>query len=182
MNIAHKVIEMNSNSERSEVSFNKIICVTQYEEIEKGLKDTEIHVIRNYNSDLGISNSIKIGINYDMGADGYMFMVCDQPFIKKETILRIINTFSKGAKGIVGAGTKDMADEERRYVIGNPVIFSRKYINELLALEGDKGGKKVVMNHLDDVEIVQIQDAVELVDIDTKEAYEILKNNFKELL
>lgn len=158
MHTVNKVIHMN---------FNKIICVTQYEEIRESLRDTGIHVVINENSILGISNSIKLGINYDMEADGYMFMVCDQPFIKKETLQKIADVFSKSSKGIAAIGSESD-------VIGNPVVFSREYMNELLSLEGDTGGKKIVKKHLDDLEIIQVSDDLELTDIDTKEAYDSL--------
>lgn len=153
------------------MNFNKIICVTQYKEIEENLKveNPNVQVIINENSDLGISNSIKLGINYDKEADAYMFMVCDQPFIKRETIKEIVNKFCETNKGII-AVSKDG-------VIGNPVLFSKKYIDELLSLKGDTGGKKVLKRHIDDVELVEAQDKIELIDIDTQETYKNLKYN-----
>ena len=96
-------------------------------------------------------------------------MVCDQPFIKKETIERIVSKFCECNKGIT-AVSKDG-------VIGNPVLFSKKYIDELLSLKGDTGGKKVLKRHLDDVELVEAQDKIELIDIDTQETYKNLKYN-----
>lgn len=55
--------------------------------------------------------------------------------------------------------------------MGNPCIFDRKYYNELLSLEGDKGGKKVIMKHLDDTQIYEIEAGRELEDIDYCETY-----------
>lgn len=156
MHIIDKVIDM---------KFNKIICVTQYEEIEKILAGTCIDVIINENSSLGISNSIKLGIGFDKDADAYMFMVCDQPFMKRETIQRIIDKFVSGDKGIVAAGNKDIP--------GNPVIFSKKYLYKLLSLQGDTGGKKIVNMNLEDTDIIQVYES-ELVDIDTRDVYENL--------
>ena len=158
MHIIDKVINMN---------FNKVICVTQYEEIKRNLNNTGIHVIINENSDLGISNSIKLGIDFDKDADGYMFMVCDQPFIKKETLKKLIDIFETSNKGIVAIGNES--------IIGNPVIFSRNYVDELLSLKGDTGGKKIVKRHLDDLELIDVKDELEFIDIDTKEIYERFK-------
>ena len=45
------------------LKINKIICVTQYEEIKNSLLNTNIDVVINIKSDLGISSSIKLGIN-----------------------------------------------------------------------------------------------------------------------
>ena len=50
------------------------------------------------------------------------------------------------------------------------VFFDRKYYNELLSLEGDKGGKKVIMKHLDDTQIYEIEAGRELEDIDYYES------------
>lgn len=145
------------------LKINKIICVTQYEEIKEALLNTNINVVINNNSNLGISSSIKIGINFDKNADGYMFMVCDQPFISIQTLNSVIDNFIKGDKGIVCVGCGNNK--------GNPVIFSKKYINELLSLEGDNGGKVIIKGNLNDLKIVNINNRIELVDIDTQEEF-----------
>ena len=146
-----------------DLKVNKIICVTQYKEIKEALLNTDINVVMNENSSLGVSSSIKLGINFDKNADGYMFMVCDQPFISIETLNSVIDNFINGDKGIVCVGYGDNK--------GNPVIFSKRYINELLSLEGDNGGKRILKRHLDDLKIVNVDNEVELVDIDTQEEF-----------
>ena len=154
MHIVEKVLDL---------KVNKIICVTQYEEIKEALLNTNINVVMNNNSSLGISSSIKLGINFDKDADGYMFMVCDQPFISIESLNSVIDNFINGDKGIVCAGYGKNK--------GNPVIFSKRYINELLSLEGDSGGKKIVKEHLNDLKIVNVNNEIELLDIDTQEEF-----------
>ena len=145
------------------LEFNKIICVTQYKEIKEALLNTNINVVMNDNSSLGISSSIKLGINFDKNADGYMFMVCDQPFISVQTLKSVIDNFINGDKGIVCVGCGDNK--------GNPVIFSKRYINELLSLEGDSGGKRILKGHLNDLNIVNVDNEIELIDIDTQEVF-----------
>ena len=154
MHIVEKVLDL---------KVNKIICVTQYEEIKEALLNTNINVVMNNNSSLGISSSIKLGINFDRNADGYMFMVCDQPFISIESLNLVIDNFIKGDKGIVCVGCGNNK--------GNPVIFSKRYIDELLSLEGDCGGKKIVKGHLNDLKIVNVDNEIELLDIDTQEEF-----------
>ena len=144
-----------------DLKVNKIICVTQYKEIKEALLNTDINIVMNENSSLGVSSSIKLGINFDKNADGYMFMVCDQPFISIETLNSLIDNFINGDKGIVCVGYGDNK--------GNPVIFSKRYVNELLSLEGDNGGKRILNGHLNDLNIVNVDSAIELVDIDTQE-------------
>ncbi|GAA0077393.1 molybdenum cofactor cytidylyltransferase [Clostridium sp. CTA-5] len=152
MNVVEKVLK---------VDFNKIILVTQYEEIKLALPKQDIQVVMNKNSELGISHSIKLGIQNDMNADAYMFMVCDQPFISLKSIKTLINRFIKSDKG--------MACVENNGKLGNPTIFSKKYRDELLSLKGDIGGKFVMKKHLDDLERVIIINEIEMMDIDTRE-------------
>ncbi len=158
MNVVQKILKLN---------FSKVILVTQYEEIKTSLVKQPIQVVMNKNSELGISHSIKLGIESDMEADAYMFMVCDQPFISTESIERLIDNFIKGNKG--------MACVQYKGRLKNPTIFSRKYKSELLNLTGDVGGKFIMKKHLDDLERIEIIHEVELMDIDTREELEKLR-------
>jgi molybdenum cofactor cytidylyltransferase len=157
MNVIEKVIKL---------KFNKIILVTQYEVIKEALFDYPVKVVMNNHSELGISHSINLGINTDLEADAYMFMVCDQPFISLKSIKELINCFIKTNKG--------MACAEYDGNLGNPTIFSVKYREELLNLKGDVGGKSVMKKHLEDLERVAINNELELMDIDTREELEKL--------
>lgn len=159
--VNNKPMYMNAIEKVLKVSFNKIILVTQYKEIKEALLEQPIEIIMNKNSELGISYSIKLGIQIDMKADAYMFMVCDQPFISLLSIERLIDRFIKS--------NKEIACVECKGRLGNPTIFSKKYINELMSLQGDIGGKSIIKKHLDDLEKVDIIDEIELMDIDTKE-------------
>jgi len=157
MNVVEKILKL---------SFNKIILITQYEEIKEALVEYPINVVMNKNSDLGISHSIELGIQSHMEADAYMFMVCDQPFIALESIQILIARFIKSDKGMACVTYGDN--------LGNPTIFSKKYTEELLSLEGDVGGKFIMKRHLDDLERVPINKEIELIDIDTRQELENL--------
>lgn len=152
MNVIDKILN---------IDFNKIILVTQYEEIKEALWKYPIQVIMNKDSELGISHSIKLGIQSDMGADAYMFLVCDQPFLSLVSMETLISKFKESNKG--------MACLEYKGNLGNPAIFSKKYKNELLGLKGDMGGKLIIKKYLDDLERVTIWNKIELMDIDTRE-------------
>lgn len=157
MHVLEKVLKL---------KFNKIILVTQYEVIKEALINYPVQVVLNNNSELGISHSIKLGINTDLEADAYMFMVCDQPFIAIESLKVLIDNFIKSNKGMACV----YYDEN----LGNPTIFSAKYKKELLDLKGDVGGKSVMKKHLKDLEKVKISNELELMDIDTREELEKL--------
>jgi len=52
--------------------------------------------------------------------------------------------------------------------LGNPAIFSKNYLKELLKLEGDVGGKRVIRRHIEDLYLHEVVDGLELVDIDVR--------------
>ena len=89
-----------------------------------------------------------------------MLFVADQPFLKKQTIEEFLTAFFRTQKGI------GCVAHEGKY--GNPVIFHEKYVPELLELEGDQGGKRVLNRHLEDVFGFEVEEKKELTDIDRR--------------
>lgn len=144
----------------------KIICniivITQYDAIAEAARTKGIQVLYNPHPEEGISFSVKIGLNASLDADAVLFTVSDQPWLTSETICELIHVFLNTSKGIACVSCQGK--------MGNPCIFDRKYYNELLSLEGDKGGKKVIMKHLDDTQVYEIEEGRELEDIDYYES------------
>ena len=140
-------------------NIDEIIFVTKYDEIINNLKNKDIKVIKNNNSEFGISQSIKLGISNSFN-NAYMFIVCDQPYIKKETINKFINEFIRSKKNL-GCVSNDS-------ILLNPTIFTDKYKDKLLKLDGDKGGKKIILKNIDDLFIFDVLEKRELIDIDYK--------------
>ena len=144
-------------------NIDEIIFVTKYDEIINNLKNKDIKVIKNNNSEFGISQSIKLGISNSFN-NAYMFIVCDQPYIKKETINKFINEFIRSKKNL-GCVSNDS-------ILLNPTIFTDKYKDKLLKLDGDKGGKKNNFKNIDDLFIFDVLEKRELIDIDYKSQLE----------
>lgn len=149
----------------------KTVCVvSQYERIMEAASGRGFLTVKNENSILGLSSSVKAGLvavrkaynpknsNPEKEAHYFCFFAADQPHMKQETILGFLQGFRRSRKGI-GC----MAWEKQR---GNPVIFHEKYVDELLALEGDTGGREVLKRHPQDLFLCQVPDAQELKDYD----------------
>ena len=49
-----------------------------------------------------------------------------------------------------------------------PRIFTKKYYDSLLSINGDKGGKAVITAHRDDTVVLKVNDVKELTDMDVK--------------
>lgn len=109
-------------------------------------------------SEKGISYSIRAGLGSGR-ADYYLFLVADQPGIRAETILRLLEE-------VVLAGC-DGGFVEWEGESGNPAVFSAKFLPALWALEGDRGGKRLLLGR-ENICKVQAGSRQELWDIDEK--------------
>lgn len=169
-----------------------IVLVTQYDEIVQEVENCfpGIIIVRNPHPEHGISSSIRLGVEkiveicrncgktdeiqtvilsnqgdenadkekYNLKKDGCMFAVADQPYLTADSLRNMILCWENSDKGIVTGGHGER--------MGNPVIFSEKYYEELKSLKGDVGGKRVLKKHLDDVQMFEMP-APELKDLDS---------------
>jgi molybdenum cofactor cytidylyltransferase len=122
-----------------------------------------VRVVINPRFQDGMSTSIHAGLKaVAPRCAGILIALADQPFIPPEIINQLIERFAQGEKGIV---LPVYAGQQ-----GHPVIFDRKrYEQDLLALQGDVGGKEIVRNHLDDVLEVAVDSPGVVKDIDRPE-------------
>lgn len=144
------------------------VVVTGTPEIVSAAEAKGMIAIFNGQPELGISFSIRLGIEAvmqeDRKVDGILFMVCDQPWLEKTTLARLISEFDGGILAL--------SYGERR---GNPVIFSREYLKELSELSGDTGGRQVMARHRENVRFLEVNDERELQDIDKREQVEVIE-------
>lgn len=137
-----------------------VTVVTQYEEIESKARSHGFSVLYNPHPEEGISSSIAIGLKGSPGFDSYLFLVCDQPWIRAETLRDLVLTHQSAGKGITCVSFHGR--------LGNPCIFSKKYIPQLLKLKGESGGKQVIAANRKDTFCMQVNSEQELTDMDTK--------------
>jgi molybdenum cofactor cytidylyltransferase len=149
---------------------DEVVLVYQNENIKKAGEKHCIKTVYNECADEGQSASIKIGIAAaSSGADGFMFLVGDQPFINSATINLLIAAFNQAPHGIIIP-----VYNGRR---GNPVIFPSILKDELLTLKGDRGGRALIEKMPGQVELVAIEDEQLGIDFDTEEDYERVRKN-----
>ena len=147
-------------------TFARVTVVSQYPALLQEAKQAGFHAIRNDRPDDGISRTIRLGTEAMADCAGILYMVADQPLLRQETVLRIVQDWQQHPGCIVGA-----AHNGHR---GNPCLFPARFFPELCALEGDRGGSSVIRRHEDALRLVEAAEP-ELSDCDTKQALEILK-------
>lgn len=111
--------------------------------------------IENPDRDEGVASSIRAGVAACEG--DVLIMTCDQPLITSEHLRALIEAQSPiAATGYNG-------------ISGVPALFAAKFRDELLALRGDVGARRVIESHRD--EAVTIPFAAAALDVDTQADY-----------
>ena len=155
------------NKSKSDSQTIDITVVTRYREIlDYCACIPDCHAVLSPDSEKGISYTIKAGImavqeQKKTGMqDYYMFAVADQPYLKSQSVIKLIDRVLKNTGGKRLAFSLRCGD-----AVGNPCVFNSSLIPQLLSLEGDKGGRSVAKKY--DCVYVDIADERELTDIDT---------------
>ena len=143
------------------------VVVTGYDEIADDAALRGMDVVLNDKPEEGISRSIKMGLKEVMelypDVQGVLFSVCDQPELDASTIQRIFNEAMKHEGYIIRTVSEG--------VKGNPVLWDKKYFEDLLNIEGDLGGKQVMEKANGKIICVEVEEK-ELRDIDYKKDIE----------
>ncbi|HCN82684.1 MAG TPA: nucleotidyltransferase family protein [Sphingobacteriaceae bacterium] len=136
--------------------------------IETDLKDKEIQIVYNPDWQEGMASSISCGLKDLVKSfpqlENVIITVCDQPYISSDLFKDLIKKKSSSRKNIIASAYKN--------TFGVPVLFDKRYFNDLLGLKGQSGAKKLLKNFADDVDSVIFKKGD--IDIDTVRDYENL--------
>jgi len=107
-------------------------------------------------------NRVPTKLSYDV--DSALIILGDQPLVTPRIIDTVISTWQMTGKRIVAP----LYDRKR----GNPILFAASLFPELLEVTGDEGGRSIVERHRQELETVELGDAMASYDVDTWEAYQ----------
>jgi len=157
----------NTVSEALKVENSFVIVVTgsNHDLIEKELNLPEITFSFNSDWENGMSSSIVNGIKelllLNPKCEQCVLAVCDQPFVSSLIFENLIKEHHTAQKGIVASAYSE--------TLGTPVLFHKKYFQDLLELKGQEGAKKLIKKYAEDVVSVLFEKGN--IDIDTEEDY-----------
>jgi len=180
MGLTNKLLlEYNNNTILEEIliqllrsKLEELFVVTGFEcdRIEKILEPyatEKMTILFNENYQQGRATSIHCAVNHIREkSQALLFMVADKPMVPSSLINHAIDMFVKEQPDILYIQTPSGR--------GHPIIFSRKLFSELLELEGDITGNKLIERYR--TRIVVIEDNTIQQDIDTYEDYLSLIN------
>ena len=145
-----------------------VIVVTghQAEQVEKALHGLNVKFVRNPDFAEGLASSVKAGVAAVADdADGAVICLGDMPLISANLIDRLIEAFAPDRGNLIVIPVSD----NRR---GNPVLWSRRFFNELMTLDGDIGARHLIARHSEAVAEVPVEGFGAFLDIDTPQALE----------
>jgi molybdenum cofactor cytidylyltransferase len=112
----------------------------------------------------GLGTSVKAGIAaVPTDVDGAIVCLGDMPQVDAGLIDRLIAAFDPDQGALVVMPTF----EGKR---GNPVLWSRRFFPDLMAIEGDVGARYLIGRYSEAVVEVPLEGKAALVDVDTPEA------------
>lgn len=145
---------------------SRVIVVTGHQqmEVQRALAGLDVEFVHNQAFAEGLSTSVRAGIAaVPQGSDGAVVCLGDMPLIDARLIDRLIEAFSPDRGSLIAIPVND----SRR---GNPVLWSRRFFAELMALDGDVGARHLIAQHGEAVVEVQVEGQAAFLDIDTPEA------------
>jgi molybdenum cofactor cytidylyltransferase len=148
-----------------------VIVVTghQAELVEKALEGLNLRLVRNPDFSEGLASSVKAGIAAVAGdADGAVICLGDMPMISAQFIDHLIEAFAPDRGNLIAVPVS----AGRR---GNPVLWSRRFFNELMTLDGDIGARHLIAKHNEAVAEVPVEGDAAFLDIDTPEGLEVAR-------
>jgi molybdenum cofactor cytidylyltransferase len=149
-----------------------VIVVTghQADLVEKALAGLEVKFVRNPDFAHGLASSVKAGITaVPKQADGAVICLGDMPMISAGLIDRLVDAFAPDRGNLI---TVPVSDGRR----GNPVLWSRRFFNELMALDGDVGARHLIAKHNEAVAEVPVEGNGAFLDIDTPQGLEAARS------
>ena len=143
-----------------------VVVVTGHEgeRVAAALKGLDVKLVHNSDYADGISTSVKAGISaLPSDIEAVAVALGDMPEINGGLIDRLAHAINPAGGALVAVPTR----EGRR---GNPVVWSRRFFEDLAKLEGDTGARHLIVQHNEAVIEVPVEDEGAFLDIDTPEA------------
>jgi molybdenum cofactor cytidylyltransferase len=117
----------------------------------------------------GLGTSLRAGIGaLPAQSDGVIVCLGDMPQVDAAMIDRLVGALAPDKGALIAVPS---IDGKR----GNPVVWSRRFFPELMAVEGDVGARYLISRYSEAVVEVPLTGTAALTDIDTPEALEAVR-------
>ena len=134
------------------------------EKVEKALSGLDVTFVLNPDYAMGLSTSLRVGLAaLPTDCTGAVVSLGDMPSVTKSDINSLIEAFDPVSGQSICVPTHD----GKR---GNPVLWARRYFEEMSSVEGDVGARHLIGENADQVCEVSTPNTGILIDLDTPDA------------
>ena len=166
--LLHHVIDEAKNAQPIAVV---VVTGANTSTISSSIEDSTIKLVYNKDWEKGMASGIVAGVNaikdMDNSIEKIIIAVCDQPFVSTALFTQLDQAQQETGKSIVASAYGN--------TMGTPVLFTRRYFDELIGLKGDTGAKKVLKEHSEEVTTIEFPKGI--IDIDTQEDLDRLRDD-----
>ena len=136
--------------------------------VEETVAGLPVELVLNKGWTAGLSGSLRLGIGaLRKEIQAALMVLADQPALTPALLQALIARYRATRAPIVVPYFEGIR--------GNPVLFDRKLFPDLLAVQGDQGGRALLARHQQQIERVETHDRAVLLDIDTRQDYDDIK-------
>jgi molybdenum cofactor cytidylyltransferase len=141
------------------------------ERIKERISTDNLSVVINESYQQGMGTSLRAGLAaLPAGVDAALIVLADQPFVLPRTLDLLMDAYTRSSAQILIPTFKGFR--------GNPVLLDCSVFSEIMALTGDIGCRAIFGNHLEGIVKVPVEDIGILLDMDSKDDFELL-NDFR---
>lgn len=145
------------------------VVVTRHEDVANLCKNLGVDVVLHELPHR--SDTVQLGLGFLGNLDGCLFLPGDQPLLQRETVETMVHQWHGDRSTIIRPFYNDTP--------GSPVLFPQWTFPELMKLPEGKGGGWVIKQHPECVKAFPVEDPYQLMDADTPETLEILKQHYQ---
>jgi molybdenum cofactor cytidylyltransferase len=136
-----------------------VVVGHQARRVRAAVADMGVDIVENDDFRAGQSTAVRTGVarTRERGDDAVLVALGDMPAVSADAVERVLAAYRHGVGDAVVAAYDG--------VRGNPVLFDARYYDALSAVEGDSGGKAVLLGAADGV-AVETGDPGVVADVD----------------
>jgi molybdenum cofactor cytidylyltransferase len=149
---------------KADVVSTSVVTGCQSEQVHSLLQGRHVNFVHNADYSHGLAGSLKLGLSsLPADIDGVIILLADMPFINSTHINELIAEFNPATE-------RDIVAPIREGRLGNPIIWSTRYIPAMLKLSGDRGARPLLEEFAANVWEVPMGDDAIFMDVDTPAA------------
>jgi len=141
-----------------------VVVGAQADSVQQALTGLPVEIVVNRAWAEGLSSSLRAGIQaLNTQVQAALILLADQPALTPALLRALVDHYRATGAPLIAPFYRGQR--------GHPVLFARSLFPELLAVEGDRGGREVIARHQNEMARLEVDDPAVLLDIDTPQDY-----------